>query len=264
MCAEQRRDDSHHGVPGARVLASRRRETLKSRVQALARILHSGIAGRANDITNHHASTTSYGQPVCSCSAAISMYHKPLRLLHVLKSLPGSHLLKHTESFIPLQSLSSATAARSRTNTLEVQLSAYLQHQYQDQTDHHHNHVFRQQSSRGMSFLMPGFRRGLLLGTPLVLSAPLLAHHLRFAQTIRCDGPNPLTKITNDLTNGYNSEAQVPVVTQSGTVNPRAIRQISMGSILGVLAGVGISIFSKPLAILIGLGIFTLQVSPLR
>jgi hypothetical protein len=33
-----------------------------------------------------------------------------------------------------------------------------------------------------------------------------------------------------------------------------------MGSILGVFCGLGVSVFSKPLAILIGLGIFVLQV----
>jgi uncharacterized membrane protein (Fun14 family) len=44
-------------------------------------------------------------------------------------------------------------------------------------------------------------------------------------------------------------------------MNPQAVRQISMGSILGVIGGLGISVFSKPLAILIGLGIFALQVS---
>jgi hypothetical protein len=33
-----------------------------------------------------------------------------------------------------------------------------------------------------------------------------------------------------------------------------------MGSILGVIGGLGISVFSKPLAVLIGLGIFALQV----
>jgi uncharacterized membrane protein (Fun14 family) len=47
---------------------------------------------------------------------------------------------------------------------------------------------------------------------------------------------------------------------ESGAANPRAIRQVSMGSILGVICGLGISVFSKPLAILIGLGIFVLQV----
>jgi uncharacterized membrane protein (Fun14 family) len=33
-----------------------------------------------------------------------------------------------------------------------------------------------------------------------------------------------------------------------------------MGSILGVFCGLGISVFSKPLAVLIGLGIVALQV----
>lgn len=34
-----------------------------------------------------------------------------------------------------------------------------------------------------------------------------------------------------------------------------------MGSILGVVCGLGVSVFSKPLAVLIGLGVFVLQVS---
>ncbi|KAI8940893.1 hypothetical protein NX059_002153 [Plenodomus lindquistii] len=110
-----------------------------------------------------------------------------------------------------------------------------------------------------MAFLLPGLRRGLMLSTPLILSTPLLVHHFRHAQRIRCDGPDPFSKITSDLTSGYTTEAQTPIITQSGAVNPRAIRQISMGSILGVLGGLGISVFSKPLAILIGLGIFVLQ-----
>lgn len=113
-----------------------------------------------------------------------------------------------------------------------------------------------------MSFLLPGLRRGLMLSTPLILSAPLLLQY-RHRQPIRCDGPDPINKITNDLTQGYTSEANTPVITESGAANPRAIRQISMGSILGVLGGLGISVFSKPLAILIGLGIFVLQVSPM-
>jgi hypothetical protein len=75
-----------------------------------------------------------------------------------------------------------------------------------------------------------------------------------------CDGPDPLTKITSDLKNRYASEAQTPIIKQSGAANPRAVRQISMGSIFGVLAGLGVSVFSKPLAILIGLGIVCLQV----
>jgi hypothetical protein len=112
-----------------------------------------------------------------------------------------------------------------------------------------------------MSFLLPGLRRGLMLSTPLILSTPLLLQQYRNYQPVRCDGPDPLTKLTNDLTRNYASDAKTPVITESGAANPRAIRQVSMGSILGVFCGLGISVFSKPLAILIGLGIFILQVS---
>lgn len=111
-----------------------------------------------------------------------------------------------------------------------------------------------------MSFLLPGLRRGALLATPLILSTPLLAHHYRHAQSIRCDSADPLAKL-GDLRNTYAHDAQTPVITQSGAPNPKAVRQISMGSILGVMGGLGISVFSKPLAILIGLGVLLVQVS---
>ncbi|KAF2630220.1 hypothetical protein BU25DRAFT_408191 [Macroventuria anomochaeta] len=109
-----------------------------------------------------------------------------------------------------------------------------------------------------MSFLLPGLRHGALLATPLILSTPLLYHNLRHAQSIRCDSADPLAKL-GDLRSTYAHDAQTPVITQSGAPNPKAVRQISMGSILGVLGGLGISVFSKPLAILIGLGVVLLQ-----
>jgi hypothetical protein len=111
-----------------------------------------------------------------------------------------------------------------------------------------------------MSFLLPGLRRGALLATPLILSTPLLVHNFRYAQAIRCDSADPLAKL-GDLRNTYARDAQTPVITQSGGPNPKAVRQVSMGSILGVIGGLGISVFSKPLAILLGLGIVALQVS---
>lgn len=148
---------------------------------------------------------------------------------------------------------STKESTRQPPPTLEAQLCTYLHLHL-----HHRHHS---QHHPTMSFVLPGLRRGLLLSAPLVLSAPLLAQHVRFGQRIQCDGPDPLTKITSDLTSNYTTEARTPVITQSGAVNPRAIRQISMGSILGVIGGLGISIFSKPLAVLIGLGIFVLQVS---
>ncbi|KAK7190123.1 uncharacterized protein CC84DRAFT_1164107 [Paraphaeosphaeria sporulosa] len=108
-----------------------------------------------------------------------------------------------------------------------------------------------------MAFLLPGLRRGLVLSTPFILSAPLLVQTMR--RPVLCDGPDPLSKITSDLKNRYAGEAQTPVIKTSGAPNPRALRQVSMGSILGVLAGLGVSVFSKPLAILIGLGVICIQ-----
>ncbi|KAF1957268.1 hypothetical protein CC80DRAFT_491421 [Byssothecium circinans] len=109
-----------------------------------------------------------------------------------------------------------------------------------------------------MSFLHPGLRRSLLLTTPLILSAPMM-----LAQTHRrpllCEGPDPLSKITSDLKTTYAREAKTPVITTSGAPNTKAIRQISLGSALGVLAGLGVSVFSKPLAVLLGLGIVAVQ-----
>lgn len=168
----------------------------------------------------------------------------------------------------PVRSLSSVTPlcirrsgvgffASQKTQTLERQLVIYLQQQ-QRFTKHTQG-----KRDTNMSFLLPGLRRGFLLSTPLVLSAPLLIHQYRNARmpVYRCDGPDPLTKITNDLGRNYASGAKTPIITESGAANPRAIRQISMGSILGVFCGLGISVFSKPLAILLGLGILAVQVS---
>jgi hypothetical protein len=98
-----------------------------------------------------------------------------------------------------------------------------------------------------------------MLSSPLVLSAPLLAYQYRHTRPILCDSPDPLAKL-GDLRNQYSHDAKTPIITQSGAANPRAVRQISMGSILGVLGGLGISVFSKPLAILIGLGVILVQV----
>src|SRR5690349_9169306 len=88
---------------------------------------------------------------------------------------------------------STLKTARSELN-LKQQLTTYLQQQYSFQERKSHT------LKPNMSFLLPGLRRGLMLSTPLVLSAPLLVHQYRYRQTIRCDGPDPLTKITSDLT----------------------------------------------------------------
>ncbi|KAF2731243.1 hypothetical protein EJ04DRAFT_514746 [Polyplosphaeria fusca] len=110
-----------------------------------------------------------------------------------------------------------------------------------------------------MSLLHPGLRLPLLLTTPLLLLplAPLL--HRR--RPILCDSPDPLAKITSDLTSRYRgSNARTPDTRRSSAGGKaRVVRQMSLGSVLGVLGGLGVSVFSKPLAVLIGLGIVVVQ-----
>jgi hypothetical protein len=69
-----------------------------------------------------------------------------------------------------------------------------------------------------MAFLLPGLRRTLLLTTPLILSYPLLARQHRFLQPMRCDS-SAFTKLTDGLTKNYASEAQTPILTESGAAS---------------------------------------------
>ncbi|KAH7348157.1 hypothetical protein BKA66DRAFT_477419 [Pyrenochaeta sp. MPI-SDFR-AT-0127] len=187
------------------------------------------------------------------------MFRMPLKLVKTpVTSFVGLQTRKLFSTQTPGPRL--VPSAQESKSGIEGQLGVYLQQQYPLRQGPS-NQIRRSRAcyNENMAFLLPGLRGTLLLTTPLILSTPLLAHQFRHRQHIRCDGPDPLTKITNDLTRNYASEAQTPIITQSGAVNPRAIRQVSMGSILGVIGGLGISVFSKPLAILIGLGIFVVQ-----
>jgi hypothetical protein len=167
----------------------------------------------------------------------------------------ANFLRLQTRSFssAPSRSAKLVSPTRQRNSTLDKQLSAYLQRQ------HSSRRTSTPATPATMSFLLPGLRRGLMLSSPLVLSAPLLAYQYRHTRPILCDSPDPLAKL-GDLRNQYSHDAQTPIITQSGAANPRAVRQISMGSILGVMGGLGVSVFSKPLAILIGLGVLLVQV----
>jgi hypothetical protein len=108
-----------------------------------------------------------------------------------------------------------------------------------------------------MSFLIPGLRRGLILSSPLIVSTPILLRQLN--RPVLCDSPNAFTNAGPEprISASYTDTGSLK---QSGAINPKVVRQISMGSILGVLGGLGISVFSKPLALLIGLGIVLVQV----
>jgi len=100
-------------------------------------------------------------------------------------------------------------------------------------------------------FLRPLFRPqtiGLGLGLSLV------TFHGLQQRPIRLDsGP----VLSGDY---HRSNAQTPFV-RNGQLNPGAVRQISSGSIIGLCTGLLVSTFSKPLALLIGLGVVIVQVA---
>jgi hypothetical protein len=187
-----------------------------------------------------------------SSTSELTLLHVQTPMSRCLFTITYARATPHFNQFNPSETFRSAHWSKTPRSapSLQTRLTAYL---FQHQTP-------QQNTSRNptnMAFLLPGLRRSLLLATPLILSTPLLIQHHKFSQPTYCDSADPLAKLTRN----YASEARTPIITESGAANPRAIRQVSMGSILGVFCGLGISVFSKPLAVLIGLGIFVLQVS---
>ncbi|KAK5008414.1 hypothetical protein LTR28_004009 [Elasticomyces elasticus] len=119
-----------------------------------------------------------------------------------------------------------------------------------------------------MAFLLPRltpltFAAGTTV--TLGLSAPFIFSNFQtytYRHAYRLDGPmlsNPTSPREWSFSQ-YQNEARAPVV-KNGRLNPSAVRQVSIGSIAGLLGGLAVSTFSKPLALLIGLLIFGVQVS---
>ncbi|KAK4934061.1 hypothetical protein LTR28_010938 [Elasticomyces elasticus] len=117
-----------------------------------------------------------------------------------------------------------------------------------------------------MAFLLPRltpltFAAGTTV--TLGLSAPFIFSNFQsytHRHAYRLDGPmlsNPTSPREWSFSQ-YQNEARAPVV-KNGRLNPSAVRQVSIGSIAGLLGGLAVSTFSKPLALLIGLLIFGVQ-----
>jgi hypothetical protein len=121
-----------------------------------------------------------------------------------------------------------------------------------------------------MSFLLASRPLGIGLGLGAAFTSYSLLRPRRNLYAL-CDSSAAL--------NSYTNNAKVPVVTRRGGLNPNAVRQISSGSIAGkllllfcrsgrgdaysntgVLGGMAVSLFSKPLTLLIGLLIVGVQV----
>jgi len=106
------------------------------------------------------------------------------------------------------------------------------------------------------SLLLRPFFRPQALGLGLGLS--LATYHTIYHQrAIRLDS---LPSSSGSILSGdsYRRNAEVPVV-RNGGLNQRAVRQISSGSIIGLCAGLVVSTFSRPLAIVLGLLIVGVQ-----
>ena len=65
-----------------------------------------------------------------------------------------------------------------------------------------------------------------------------------------------------DFSSGFShaKDAKVPLTKDGRALNPAAVKQISMGSILGLGAGFLLSAFSRSLTLLVGVGIVVWQV----
>jgi len=88
------------------------------------------------------------------------------------------------------------------------------------------------------------------LGLGLGLS--IASYHALHQRPIRLDSA-PSTA------DSYTKNAQTPVLSKGGRLNPGAVRQISSGSIIGLCTGLLVSTFSKSLALILGLLVVGVQ-----
>ncbi|KAK2749848.1 hypothetical protein FQN57_005262 [Myotisia sp. PD_48] len=101
-------------------------------------------------------------------------------------------------------------------------------------------------------------RSPLLLTIPLCGSLTVL--HSRFSSPVRCEfaTSGALHPSIADVTLPRPSSQQEKHA-QSSLINARNVRQISMGSALGILVGLGLRIFSKTLTFTLGAGILLIE-----
>ncbi len=102
--------------------------------------------------------------------------------------------------------------------------------------------------------LNPRHQPILLTSAALGFSLPFLAGHLG---PTRLDSP-----FSTSSAPGYthSRDARTPLTKDSRTLNPAAVKQISLGSLLGLGTGVLVSAFSRTLTLLLGVGIVVVQV----
>ncbi|CZR59296.1 uncharacterized protein PAC_09188 [Phialocephala subalpina] len=107
------------------------------------------------------------------------------------------------------------------------------------------------------SILLRPLLRPQFLGLGLGLS--MATYHTMYRQpAFRLDSsPSGSGSILS--TESYRRNAEVPVIKSGEGLSERAVRQISSGSIIGLCAGLVVSTFSRPLAIILGLLVVGVQ-----
>ncbi|KAK2879275.1 hypothetical protein FQN49_001021 [Arthroderma sp. PD_2] len=99
---------------------------------------------------------------------------------------------------------------------------------------------------------------------PLLFSIPLCASYsvlqARVSSPVRCDyASGPLHPSISDFTHQHGDPLMQQKGTSRGFLSADTARQISLGSALGVLAGLGLRIFSRTLAFSFGLAIIIIE-----
>ncbi|PMD64756.1 uncharacterized protein K444DRAFT_554028, partial [Hyaloscypha bicolor E] len=106
------------------------------------------------------------------------------------------------------------------------------------------------------SFLLRPLFRPQALGLGLGLS--MVTYHALHQRPMRLDSSSVSGSSGVFSADTYGRNAKTPVV-QGGHLNPRAVTQISSGSIVGLCAGLLVSTFSRSLALILGLLVVGVQ-----
>ncbi|OCT50501.1 hypothetical protein CLCR_07668 [Cladophialophora carrionii] len=105
-------------------------------------------------------------------------------------------------------------------------------------------------------------RRPVLVAFGLTASLPFLQP----SSLIRLDSSpsSPPAAEFSSSPYSHSRNAKTPLTRDGKSINPAAVKQISLGSILGLGAGLVVSAFSTSLTLLIGLGIVAWQLAARR
>ncbi|OAP61332.1 hypothetical protein AYL99_03533 [Fonsecaea erecta] len=113
----------------------------------------------------------------------------------------------------------------------------------------------------------PAFKRPVLVAFGLTATLPFVypSSVIRLDSSPYSPPPAGAAEFSSSSSSSSNPRgAKTPLTKDGKTINPAAVKQISLGSILGLAAGVLLSAFSTSLTLLLGLGIVVWQLAARR